>query len=92
MRRVALDLTQADAARRSGVSYATWRRMEAEGRASIEDLARAAIVLRCEEGLAATFEPPPARTLDALIAPGRQRARTRTRTRTHPRPPRPEPE
>jgi DNA-binding XRE family transcriptional regulator len=42
IRRLALSLTQKDAAERSGVAYRTWRRMEGEGKASIEDMVRAA--------------------------------------------------
>lgn len=66
-RRVALGITQADAAERAGVAYRTWRRMEQEGKASIEDLARAAIALRCEEGLAALFPAPVAASMEELM-------------------------
>jgi hypothetical protein len=60
-------LVQAEAARRSGVSYSTWRRMETQGRAAIEDLVRAAIVLRCEQDLVALFPPPVAMSMDDLL-------------------------
>lgn len=74
-RRAALGMTQAEAAQRSGVSYSTWRRMETQGRAAIEDLVRAAIVLRCEQDLAALFPPPVAMSMDDLLkAQGRARA------------------
>ena len=66
-RRIALGVTQVDAAERAGVSYRTWRRMEQEGKASIEDLARAAIALRCEEGLEALFPVPAATSMEALL-------------------------
>lgn len=66
-RRKAMGLTQADSASRAGVSYRTWRRMEAEGKASIDDLVRAALVLRCEEGLATLFPQPAATSMDALL-------------------------
>jgi transcriptional regulator with XRE-family HTH domain len=66
-RRVALNITQADAAKRSGVSYATWRRLEAKGSASIEDLARAAILLRCDGDLQNLFPIPVATSMDELI-------------------------
>lgn len=66
-RRIALGITQVDAAERAGVSYRTWRRMEQEGKASIEDLARAAIALRCEEGLEALFPVPAATSMEALL-------------------------
>jgi transcriptional regulator with XRE-family HTH domain len=79
-RRIALNITQAEAAKRSGVSYATWRRLEASGSASIEDLARAAILLRCEDDLQNLFPMPPAFSMDELIKsqavkPVRKRAR-----------------
>jgi transcriptional regulator with XRE-family HTH domain len=79
-RRIALNITQADAAKRSGVSYATWRRLEASGSASIDDLARAAILLRCEGDLQNLFPMPAATSMDQLIKsqavkPVRTRAR-----------------
>jgi transcriptional regulator with XRE-family HTH domain len=79
-RRIVLNITQADAAKRSGVSYATWRRLESTGSASIEDLARAAILLRCEDDLQNLFPMPPASSMNELIKsqavkPVRQRAR-----------------
>ena len=79
-RRIALNITQADAAKRSGVSYATWRRLEGSGSASIEDLARAAILLRCEGDLQNLFPMPAAASMDQLIKsqaekPVRKRAR-----------------
>ena len=67
-RRVALSLTQAEAAQRAGVAYRTWRRLETEGRASLDDMVKAAVVLRCEDGLAALFPLPAAASLDALLA------------------------
>lgn len=66
-RRKAMGLTQADSASRAGVSYRTWRRMEAEGKASIDDLVRAALVLRCEDALHTLFPPPAAASMDALL-------------------------
>jgi transcriptional regulator with XRE-family HTH domain len=79
-RRIALNITQAEAAKRSGISYATWRRLEASGSASIEDLARAAILLRCEDDLQNLFPMPAATSMDELIKsqavkPVRKRAR-----------------
>lgn len=49
-RRLAMGLTQADAAARAGVAYRTWRRMEKDGSASIEDLIRAAIACAVSRG------------------------------------------
>jgi transcriptional regulator with XRE-family HTH domain len=66
-RRLAMSLTQADAAGRAGVAYRTWRRMEKDGSASIEDLVRAAIALRCEEGLISLFPEPVASSMDELL-------------------------
>lgn len=66
-RRLDMGLTQADAAARACIAYRTWRRLEAEGKASIEDLVRAAVALRCEQGLAELFPPPPATSMDALL-------------------------
>ncbi|MDF1836086.1 MAG: helix-turn-helix transcriptional regulator [Alteraurantiacibacter sp. bin_em_oilr2.035] len=71
-RRVALGLTQKSAAERSGVAYRTWRRIEGEGKASIEDLVRAAIALRCEQDLARLFPEPAASSMDELLERQRQ--------------------
>lgn len=71
-RRLALDLTQQAAAAKAGVAHRTWRRMEAEGRASIEDLVRAAIALRCDEGIVALFPELAATSMDELLAQQRQ--------------------
>lgn len=87
-RRVVMGITQAQAARRSGVSYSTWRRMETEGKASIEDLVRAALLLRCEQHLDDLFPPPPATSMNELLKQQRQshaskpprRARTKAGT------------
>jgi transcriptional regulator with XRE-family HTH domain len=76
-RRLALGWTQADAASRAGVSYSTWRRLERDGRASIDDLVRAAIALRCEERLKALFPVPAASSMDELLEQQRNEARPR---------------
>lgn len=78
-RRVAMNLTQVQAAEWAGVSYRTWRRLEAEGKASIEDLVRAAIALRCEGELAALFPEPVATSMDALLSQQKQKASARRR-------------
>jgi transcriptional regulator with XRE-family HTH domain len=70
--RLAMGLTQAEAAGRAGVAYRTWRRMEKDASASIEDLVRAAIALRCEQGMTALFPEPAASSMDELLA--RQKA------------------
>ncbi len=66
-RRKALGWTQQAAAERSGVNYRTWRRLEGMGQASIEDLVKAAVALRCEEGLEVLFPVPAASSLDELL-------------------------
>ena len=66
-RRLAMDLPQQEAALRSGIAYRTWRRLETEGKASIEDLIKAAIALRCEETLEGLFPAPSAVNLDELL-------------------------
>ena len=66
-RRLGMSYTQADAAARAGVAYRTWRRLESEGKASIEDLVRAAIALRCESDLSALFPEPAATSMDVLL-------------------------
>lgn len=68
VRRIAMRLTQADASAKAGVAYRTWRRMEKDGSAAIEDLIRAAVVLRCEHGLAELFPEPAASSMDELLA------------------------
>ena len=67
-RRTLMGWTQQDAAKRAGVAYRTWRRMEADGAASIEDCVKAAVALRCEVGLENLFPPPAATSLDGLLA------------------------
>jgi transcriptional regulator with XRE-family HTH domain len=68
MRRIAMQLTQVDAAAKAGVAYRTWRRMEKDGSAAIEDLDRAAVVLRCEQGLKELFPESGASSMDELLA------------------------
>lgn len=66
-RRLAMGWTQRDTAERASVSYRTWRRLESEGAASIEDLIKAAFALRCEEGIETLFPAPAASNLDELL-------------------------
>lgn len=80
-RRVALGWTQVEAAQRAGVAYRTWRRLENEGQASLEDMVRAAVALRCDEGLEALFPLPVAASLDELLARQAATARRPSRTR-----------
>jgi transcriptional regulator with XRE-family HTH domain len=85
-RRLALDLTQQAVAAKAGVAHRTWRRMEADGRASIEDLVRAAIALRCDEGLDALFPEVSASSMDELLAQQRQAAKTQRKRASRARP------
>lgn len=71
-RRLAFDLSQEAAAAKAGVAHRTWRRMEAEGKASIEDLIRAAIALRCDEGIVELFPEMAANSMDELLAQQRK--------------------
>lgn len=84
-RRLGLGWTQSETAMRAGVAYRTWRRLESEGKASIEDLVRAAIALRCEQDLAAQFPEPFATSMDDLLArqqasPKRKRAPSKSQS------------
>jgi transcriptional regulator with XRE-family HTH domain len=93
-RRVTLGWPQLEAAQRAGVAYRTWRRLETEGQASLEDMVKAALALRCEEALDRLFPLPAAASLDALLKqqhsqavkrPARVRAsRPRTPRAPHP--------
>jgi len=73
-RRRSMGWTQQVAAERSGVAYRTWRRLETSGQASIEDLVKAAVALRCEEGLDTLFPPQAAGSLDELLRQQRTQA------------------
>lgn len=80
-RRIDMGLTQTDAAARAGIAYRTWRRLETEGKASIEDLVRAAVALRCEQDLAGLFPAPPATSMDALLEQQKAAAKRKPRMR-----------
>lgn len=67
VRRLAMGWPQQEAAKRAGVAYRTWRRLETQGKASIEDLVKAAVALRCDEGLLSLFPEPAAANLDDLL-------------------------
>lgn len=66
-RRATQNWSQSEAAARAGMGLRTWRRMEATGQATIENLVNAAVALRCEEGLADLFPAPAARSMDELL-------------------------
>ena len=84
-RRLGLGLSQRDAAMRADIAYRTWRRLEAEGYASIEDLVKAAVALRCEESLDGLFPAPVAKSMDELLAAQSEPRRVRARASRRPR-------
>jgi transcriptional regulator with XRE-family HTH domain len=83
IRRLGQGWSQEEAATRAGVGVRTWRRLEADGQATVETLINAALALRCEDGVAQLFPAPTARTMDELLqqqeaaAPSRVRKRVR---------------
>jgi transcriptional regulator with XRE-family HTH domain len=80
-RRAAQNWSQSEAAARAGMGLRTWRRMEATGQATIENLVNAAVALRCEEGLADLFPAPAARSMDELLEQQRKAVRSKQRVR-----------
>jgi transcriptional regulator with XRE-family HTH domain len=84
-RRLGFGWGQAEAAERAAVSYRTWRCMETEGKASIDDLVRAAIALRCEQDLKALFPEPAAASMDALLERQQREAGSMPRRARSPR-------
>jgi transcriptional regulator with XRE-family HTH domain len=89
-RRIALNHSQQEAARRAGIGVRTLRRMETEGQGTIESLLNVAIALRCEEKFGDLFPLPAARSMDELLQQQReasepkrpQRARARKAKRS----------
>ena len=75
-RRVSLRFPYLEGAQRAGVASRTWRRLETQGKASIEVLIRAAIALRCEEALDDMFPAPSAHSMDELLARQAKAARS----------------
>jgi transcriptional regulator with XRE-family HTH domain len=80
-RRSLMGWSQMEAARRAGIPYRTWRRLETEGGASTADMVKAAVALRCEEVLSQLFPPPAAASLDALLADQAKAAKPSTTLR-----------
>lgn len=66
-RRLALGLSQEQAAVRAGVGLRTWRRLESHGHATLETVVNAALVLRCEQHLSQLFPAPAAASLDDIL-------------------------
>lgn len=81
-RRVAQNWSQAEAAKRAGMSRSTWKRLEASGQATTQNLLSAAIALRCEDGFAQLFPAPTPQSMDELLEQQRQAAPGPKRQRT----------
>lgn len=80
-RRLALRLTQAGLAKRSGVSLGSLKRFEASGLIAFDSLLALALVLDClgdfDRIAANSDERLSTRTLDEILASGRQRKKGR---------------
>lgn len=81
-RRVAQDWSQNEAAQRAGMSRSTWKRLEATGQATTENLINAAIALRCEDGFEQLFPAPLPQSMDELLEQQRKSAPAAKRQRT----------
>lgn len=80
-RRTGQNWSQSEAATRAGMGLRTWRRMEATGQATIENLVNAAVALRCEDKLAHMFPAPAARSMDELLDQQRRAIERKRRVR-----------
>jgi transcriptional regulator with XRE-family HTH domain len=78
-RRLGQNWSQQEAAQHAGVGLRTWRRMEANGQATIATLVSAAIALRCEDRMLDLFPAPAARSMDELLDQQRAAAATRAK-------------
>lgn len=78
-RRLAVDLTQAGLAARSGVTLASLKRFERTGAVSLESLIRLALALDVAGDFLPLFTPRPVQSLDEWIAqPVARKRGTRT--------------
>jgi transcriptional regulator with XRE-family HTH domain len=69
-KRLAMNLSQINLAKRSGVSYGTLKKFEQTGQISLESLLKLALVLSALEGfgdLFAPLDPTTAKSLDELM-------------------------
>ena len=77
--RLAKGWRQKTLAERSGVSLASLRRFEANGKISLQNLLKIAFALGRLDDFVSVLDPPPARSIDELAAvqevPRRQRGR-----------------
>ena len=78
-RRIALSLTQADLAARSGVPLGTLKRFERMGEVSLSTLLALAEALDVLDGFQALFPPVEARTLSEVERSAHQPRRARAR-------------
>ena len=78
-RRIALSLTQADLAARSGIPLGTLKRFERMGEVSLSTLLALAEALDALDGFQALFPPVEARTLAEVERQARQPKRARAR-------------
>jgi transcriptional regulator with XRE-family HTH domain len=65
--RISRRMSQEDLALAAGISVRTLRRLEAEGDARLETLARVVIALRVEKQLDGLFAPEETRSLDEIL-------------------------
>lgn len=74
--RLRLGWTQVEAAGRSGMTLASYKRFERTGEIALRSLLKLALVMDQVERVEALFQPPPWRSLDEAMAiePKRQRA------------------
>jgi transcriptional regulator with XRE-family HTH domain len=80
-RRIAQNWSQEEAARRAGMGVRTWRRLEAAGKATTENLLSAAVVLRCEDRFSELFPQQEPRSMDELLEQQRLAGRPERRRR-----------
>jgi len=80
-RRIALNITQADLAVRSGVPLGTLKRFERLGEVSLSSLLAIAEALDALEGFHALFPMPEARTLEEVEHQAARPKRARSRAR-----------
>ena len=75
--RISRRLSQEELASAAGISVRTLRRLEAEGDARLETLARVALALRAQDRFDGLFAPEETRTLDDILEEQRRPKRVR---------------
>ena len=76
-RRVALRLTQAEAAQKAGLSLATYRRFEQKGQITLTGLLQIAFALDCMSDFKALFATQSWATMDDMLKQTQQSQRVR---------------